>query len=35
MAADGSLIRTPYGEPFHADETHAVETLGSLQVSSF
>lgn len=35
LAHYGSLIRTAYGEPFHTDETHAVETLGSLSVSSF
>lgn len=35
LAHYGSLIRTAFGEPFHADETHAVETLGSLRTSSF
>ena len=35
MAHYGGLIRAAYGEPFHADETHAVETLGGLDVTSF
>lgn len=35
MARYGSLARVAYGEPFHMDETHLVETLGSLGVASF
>lgn len=31
----GSLVRATYGEPFRVDEALAVETLGSLGVSSF
>lgn len=34
-AADGSLIRAAYGEPFHVDETMAVDTLAELSVSTF
>ena len=35
LAHYGSLIRVPYGEPFHVGETFAAETLGSLGVSTF
>lgn len=35
MAHYGALVRAAYGEPFHADETHRVETLGGLDVASF
>jgi len=35
MAHYGSLIRVPFGEPFRARETLAVESLGRLGVSSF
>lgn len=34
-AADGSLIRAAYGEPFRVDEAMAVEDLADLGVSSF
>jgi bacillithiol biosynthesis deacetylase BshB1 len=35
MAHYGSYIRAAYGEPFHVDESHAVETLGGLGVASY
>jgi len=35
LAHTGSLIRAAYGEPFRARETLAVETLGTLGVSTF
>ena len=34
-AAYGSLIRVAFGEPFWTRETMAVDTLGSLGVTTF
>ena len=31
----GSLIRTPYGEPYRTDETFEVDELSDLGVSTF
>jgi bacillithiol biosynthesis deacetylase BshB1 len=35
LAHYGSLIRVPYGEPFHVRETMRVDTLGMLDVGTF
>lgn len=35
MAADGSRIRVPYGEPYWTRETLSVKSLGGLPVSTF
>jgi bacillithiol biosynthesis deacetylase BshB1 len=35
LAHYGSLVRVPYGEPFHFRESLRAETLGMLDVSSF
>ena len=35
LAHYGSLIRVPYGEPFHVRESFRVDTLGALDVSTF
>ena len=35
LAHYGSLIRVPYGEPFHVREAMSVDTLGGLDVSTF
>jgi N-acetylglucosamine malate deacetylase 1 len=35
MAHYGSLIRVPYGEPFHTDETMEVDEISTLGVSTY